>query len=86
MSSVKTLTTDQWAGELGVGLKDWEETKATRDGLLIEWQIWYPSGKWPTNTNRKAVGRNVLTGNSEHAGLVEKKQCDGVIDCASCPK
>ena len=39
MSSVKTLTTDQWAGELGVGLKDWEETKAPRDGLLIEWQI-----------------------------------------------
>ena len=27
MSSVRTLTTDQWAGELGVGFKDWEETK-----------------------------------------------------------
>ena len=39
MSSVKTLTTDQWAGGLGVGLKDCEETKAPRDGLLIEWQI-----------------------------------------------
>ena len=45
ISWVKTLTTDQWAGELGVGLRDCDETKASKDVLPIERQIWYPSDK-----------------------------------------
>ena len=45
ISWVNALTTDEWAGELGVGLRDCDETKASKDVLLIERQIRHPSDK-----------------------------------------